>query len=574
MNGPRILGLYRVFLLWICLLSTNSLFGQSRIVINNEDELLEFWNNKICEHTEKTVAKSGAAISFKGDKKLINIAKQVLDLERKKRDASDSLNAELFQGLAGELEIKNYRTAEAYVLYRLGRALYERGKSIEGLESILHAKEILNDEHKGKRFPQIASFYYYLGRIYIDYGDSKLALDFLHKATQNSFCKLEDEYYCWGNIGLTYFNLGNTDKALEASKKALTIIRDIGDKAEIASMMGNIGTIYLKHGDHRNALQYLEADYQGSLNHQKWESAVAVLIMKAKSYNALKRYDSARQVLYTADSISNACKCLTYAAKKEYYEQLAKFYSVKKEWSHYADAIDSFIHYSDRLNNSARDNTSNFLGTELRVAGKVHNTKMKLVESERQRQLLVRNFIIIVCILILLIVLFFWNNQRAKRKVELQIYQLNLENARKQLDAYLENIRNKNQLLEELQQKLEDSILKKSVTEGGNAFEERELELMAKLENASLITDEGWQEFTALVEQVHQHFFTKLNLTFCNLTPAEVRLITLIKLKFSIKESAAMLGISADSVRKARYRLRKKLSLEDENSLEELINDI
>lgn len=559
---------YALFLL-VLVLPAFSLSAQSPD-IKDEEALLQFWNSAFCNEGEGASAWSG---TLKGSKGLDNIAGNILALERR-RDNNDSTYTERYLRSAEDLEAMHYRTAEAFVRYRLGRRLYESGKRSEGIEALLHAKEILSNEELQENFPHIASFYYYLGRIYIDYGESELAMRSLLQASRSSFCTSRDEYYCWGNIGLTYFNLGNTDKALEASKKALTIIQRIGDKAEIASMMGNIGTIYLKHGDHRNALLYLEADYQGSISYKNWESAVAVLIMKAKSYNYLQRYDSARQVLNIADSISTACKCLSYGGKKEYYEQLAKFYSAQKEWPKYAAAMDSFVRYSDKLNNSARNNISDFLGTELRVAGKVHNTKMELIESEKQRQLLVRNFIIILCLLILLIVLFFWNNQRTKTKVERQIYQLNLTNARRQLNAYLENIRSKNQLLEELQQKLEADILKKSQQEVNAAFEVQELELMAKLENASLITDEGWQEFTTLVEQVHQHFFTKLNLTFSNLTPAEVRLITLIKLKFSIKESAAMLGISADSVRKARYRLRKKLSLEEENSLEELIDDI
>ncbi len=52
-----------------------------------------------------------------------------------------------------------------------------------------------------------------------------------------------------------------------------------------------------------------------------------------------------------------------------------------------------------------------------------------------------------------------------------------------------------------------------------------------------------------------------------DLTPNEMRLSALVKLNLTIKEMAAILGISPDSVKTARYRLRKKLELNTEENL-------
>lgn len=554
-----------LYLLFVfCCLSSMPVWGQEQV--NNEAELLRYWEAHLCAIPQK----DNIPFSVKGKLKdnataLLTIQKQVSG------KPSDTLLLPALNDLMADLQHKGYDLAVAFVQFKAAGILYKQHKKAEGIELILHTKELLSDKDKAEKFPGIGSYYSFMGQIYIDNGEPEFALQLLQKAAQYNFCDKLDEYYCWGNIGLTYFNLGKTGDALEASFKALEIIKQLGDSAEIVSMLGNIGTIYLKHGDYKNALKFLDKDYEGSIRFERWESAIAVQIMKAKSYQYLGNNDSAGIALKIADSIARYCHCGSYGVKKEYYEQLSKWLAQKGNWPEYVKSIDSFTYYSNKLSNEARATISNFLGTELKVASNMHAAKMQLVESERQRQLLVRNLIIVIIIAVLLFVLLALNSHRKARKAEQKIYTLNLENARKQLENYLENIRTKNQLLEELQQQIEQHRLESKTGEGQQAIN---IELASRIEQASLITEEGWLEFTSLVEQVHQHFFTKLNVIFPNLTPAEVRLITLIKLKFSIKESASMLGISADSVRKARYRLKKKLSLEEDTSLDEMIYDI
>lgn len=534
--------------------------------VNSEDELLRFWEIHLCTPSKIQTD----PISVKG--KLKDYALALLQVQKQvSGKPGDTLLFPALNSLMDDLQYRDYDLALAFVRFKAAKLLYTQHKKTEGIELILHNKEILENKDRAIRFPGIGSYYAFMGQIYVDNGEANMALQQLLKAVQYNFCEKIDEYYCWGNIGLTYFNLGKTGEALEASFKAFEMIKQIGDSAEIVSMLGNIGTIYLKHGDYKNALGFLKRDYEGSIRYGRWESATAVQIMRAKSYLQLGLSDSAAIALKIADSIARHCNCVSYGAKKEYYEQLSKWLSQQGNWPEYVKSIDSFIYYSNKLSNEARSTISNFLGTELKVAGNMHAAKMKLIESERQRQLLVRNLIIVIVISVLLVALLALNSHRKGRKAERKIYALNLENARKQLDSYLENIRTKNQLLEELQEQIEQH---RSELKTGSEQQAIDIELASRIEQASLITEEGWLEFTHLVEQVHQHFFTKLNVIFPNLTPAEVRLITLIKLKFSIKESASMLGISADSVRKARYRLKKKLSIEEDNSLDEMIYEI
>jgi DNA-binding CsgD family transcriptional regulator len=56
-----------------------------------------------------------------------------------------------------------------------------------------------------------------------------------------------------------------------------------------------------------------------------------------------------------------------------------------------------------------------------------------------------------------------------------------------------------------------------------------------------------------------------------DLTPGETRFVALLKLKLNTKEMMAVLGISASTIRNYRLRLRRKLELDEEASIEDMM---
>jgi hypothetical protein len=86
-----------------------------------------------------------------------------------------------------------------------------------------------------------------------------------------------------------------------------------------------------------------------------------------------------------------------------------------------------------------------------------------------------------------------------------------------------------------------------------------------------ILTEDDWKSFKLAFESVHPGFFSKLQYHYPDITVSELRLAALIKLKLSLKESAAMLGISAESVKKSRYRLKKKLEVPDSENVDDFI---
>lgn len=80
-----------------------------------------------------------------------------------------------------------------------------------------------------------------------------------------------------------------------------------------------------------------------------------------------------------------------------------------------------------------------------------------------------------------------------------------------------------------------------------------------------------WEQFRLMFEEVHQGFFSALQQQYPDVTPNELRLAALLKLNFSSKAMAGLLGISEESIKKARYRLRQKLQLPTSENLADFI---
>ncbi|MEM6380497.1 MAG: LuxR C-terminal-related transcriptional regulator, partial [Bacteroidota bacterium] len=90
---------------------------------------------------------------------------------------------------------------------------------------------------------------------------------------------------------------------------------------------------------------------------------------------------------------------------------------------------------------------------------------------------------------------------------------------------------------------------------------------------SNLQSDDDWKQFLSTFEKVHPDFLKQLRQTAQALSPAEQRLACLFRMNLSSKEIATLLNISDEGVKKARYRLRKKLNLSSDVNLQEyLIN--
>ncbi len=100
------------------------------------------------------------------------------------------------------------------------------------------------------------------------------------------------------------------------------------------------------------------------------------------------------------------------------------------------------------------------------------------------------------------------------------------------------------------------------VSQPGKAVEKLEY---IKSELLQEVEEEGWYRFNISFSQVHANFHKKITEEHPNITPAELKLCTFVKMGMANKEIASVLNQTADSIKTSRYRLRKKLNLEGVN---------
>ena len=89
--------------------------------------------------------------------------------------------------------------------------------------------------------------------------------------------------------------------------------------------------------------------------------------------------------------------------------------------------------------------------------------------------------------------------------------------------------------------------------------------------NNDQLDDEEWDQFGKEFSSIHQEWMDKLKSQYGDFSTTEWRLISLMKMNLSSKNIANILRISTNGVKKARYRLRKKMDLTSELDLQDYL---
>lgn len=142
-----------------------------------------------------------------------------------------------------------------------------------------------------------------------------------------------------------------------------------------------------------------------------------------------------------------------------------------------------------------------------------------------------------------------------------------VESKKQQLDLYTQSLTEKSEIISRISDELE--LLKNKSSD-----EWEQVRKFSDILNSHILTDEDWEKFKKTFEEFYPNFFASLRYRFPDITAAELRLSALIKINLSLKEAANALGISAESVKKSRYRLKKKIALTETDSLEEYIRKL
>ncbi|VAW28473.1 hypothetical protein MNBD_BACTEROID07-1289 [hydrothermal vent metagenome] len=114
--------------------------------------------------------------------------------------------------------------------------------------------------------------------------------------------------------------------------------------------------------------------------------------------------------------------------------------------------------------------------------------------------------------------------------------------------------------------------LKTLLKSGKTSFSPDDLqEIQQTMEKLRGKTD-NWEIFRQKFSSVYKDFFDKLEVAHPGLTKTELKFCAYLRIHMTSQQIASVMDISMEAIRKNRYRLRKKLELKTEDSLEEYIN--
>ncbi len=386
------------------------------------------------------------------------------------------------------------------------------------------------------------------------------------------------------NLGNVYLNMGDLEQSMSYQKKALHVFDSLHQNRGIAICYNNISDILIRQKKISEALIYSEKaltlSHQDSFYSSEAMALESLSSIASSSGNNKKAIDFLKQAIALAETHHHRDELIKYYnGISRYYELLhqndqALFY--QKKYSALKDSV---------FNHDASNKMAN-----LRVGFEIHKREkdLELANKEREIALLNRDILIsiITSLIIILFVFALYQYSRIKKnklllsqqeiihQTKQQLMEVDLENQKlkhtelekeiehksKELTTHALNLLQKNQLLEEIKGGL-------ATIDNQSPDLQRGINKLLGSINISRHQDKEWLIFKAHFEEVNQGFFENLSENYPDLSGNDIKVCALVKLNLSSKEIGSILGISMESAKMARHRLRKKLNLKPSQNL-------
>lgn len=430
----------------------------------------------------------------------------------------------------------------------LGELYYRVKGPEESLERHQKALKIFEDNKDQKGFAQTMGF---IGTMYEKQGDYPQAIKSQFSALRELKGFPEDrlEAFIFENLGSIYEDLELYDSSKFYFSKALQINLALNDKIHLSGNYNNLGDIARKTGDLEEGLRLSRKALDQSLELGSLSQQKSAWVDLSKTYALRGDFNEAYLILEKVRKLD----------EEIFTEETAKQISIQ----------------------------------EAQYDLRIKNAQIQQLEKEASFQSQFRTLLVFLLLLIVGIALLIFNRQKLKIRTgkalvdqqakTLQIKErliatekeninllearmsLEVESQSKALTAQTVHLLEKNQMLEEIRQKLKKAL------DVDVKDQKKRIRHLIKQIDYNFSQDTDWEDFKSSFEKVHQDFFRSISKSGVELSPAEMKLASLIRMNLSSKEISATLGISLESLRISRYRLRKKLGLQKGESLQNYI---
>jgi tetratricopeptide (TPR) repeat protein len=383
-------------------------------------------------------------------------------------------------------------------------------------------------------------------------------------------------------LGRIYRKLHKTDSAIIEYNVALKTYLQRGDKQSAAEIELSLGNIHYDISQYDTALTHLEKANALALAIHGISELAYIYSSTGFTYYALKEPDKA--ILYFDSSRLYAKKINNPYLLMDAYSVLSE---IEKENKNYQRAL-KFNEQLTALKDSVTvsENRKAVEELNLKYESEKKQAAINLLQKDQRISRFSTYALFGILLFVIMIAFFVINRSRLKLEVEKKIGEKERELSLQQKELYESELKTKQLQQERLKQEIEFKN-KELTTYTLNLIQKNEIleELKTILQQLDKTNDPGqlntilkklkysaqldkeWDGFKRYFEQVHTGFFDSLLNQYPELTAADLKLCALLKLNLESKEIATLLGISPESVKVSRSRLRKKLSLELEQNL-------
>lgn len=472
------------------------------------------------------------------------------------------------------------------------------GEAIEAFQQTLQLDTDLGNE------TDIALDYNNIGMVYRAWNNYGKAIEFFNKALEIDE-KLGNRHKLsirLSNIAQVYLAWAKTAESIEYLNRALAIDRELNATQKIAIRLQGLGLAFISLNEYQKAIDYFEEALATFRTLNVGYQVAIVLENMGDTYEKMNDYENARKC-YTESlaiarkinlkpTLSEAAKSLYLLNKKHHhFEEALEYFEVYKvaEDSVFSEASARQINeFEIRYETEKKENQNRLLTKDLELKSRNQRFLITLIAA-----LIVLSFSLFYAFslkrrsLIQSKILFEKENELNKLKIR-QVEKENLhlqevlfaEEVIKKLQAQsLEQknheltsatllIANKNEAFENLRKMAEQ------LSTNHSGEENRKIREMIREINRQTDVESQWEQFRLHFESIHKSFFEKLRETNSSLTQTDLQLCAYIKLNMGTKEIARLMNISPESVNTHRYRLRKKLELAGEETLDDFVHKI
>lgn len=230
------------------------------------------------------------------------------------------------------------------------------------------------------------------------------------------------------------------------------------------------------------------------------------------------------------------------------------------------------------------------LRNRMKLQQDISNYRINASLSEAKLAIAHRTTIIIVILLLFVISSggMIWFFQRRKTQSQKKLHQLenerlalNLSREKMQNEHYQDKIgyqeralsskvlllHNKNAVLTDLMEQI-------NMFAASGQLPKAQARILEKKIKENMGNDSEWNDFMMHFEQVNPNFFESLRSRYPRLSDKDVKLCAYFKLGLSIKQIAKMLSVLPESINTSRYRLRRKMGLDGDTAIEDILREI